>query len=200
MTCDEQTIAVYEEKAVAYSKLFKAAKTDPVLLRFIARLPAGGAVLDLGCGSGDYANALHETGFKVTATDASPAMVSLAGQYAGINVRQSGFDDLTEIGIYDGVWANFSLLHASRREFPNHLQRIFQALKPEGAFHIAMKLGTGQARDALGRFYSYYSAEELKTFLFQAGFMTVDEINGEGAGLAGTVDPWVALTATAKQP
>ena len=47
--------------------------------RFAALLPPGGAVLDLGCGTGDpVARALLASGFRVTGVDAAPAMVALA--------------------------------------------------------------------------------------------------------------------------
>ena len=39
--------------------------------RFISLLPAGGKVLDAGCGSGRDSKAFLEQGFEVTAFDAS---------------------------------------------------------------------------------------------------------------------------------
>ena len=79
-------------------------------------------------------------------------------------VHQSSFSDLREQGVYDGVWANFSFLHEPRSEFPGHLSRIAAALKPEGILHLAMKTGSGESRDQLGRYYTFYSADELRGF------------------------------------
>ena len=43
--------------------------------------------------------------------------------------RQARFDELEVQGVYDGIWANFSLLHAPKSEFPGHLARIRRAGK-----------------------------------------------------------------------
>ena len=193
MSEDKTTIAVYDAKAEDYAQAFGDAGKDPGLERFMARLPKGAAVLDLGCGPGVHAAALHASGFRVTATDASAAMVEKARAHEGVIVRQAGFADLDEQGTYDGVWANFSLLHAARADFPGHLSRIAAALKPGGVFHIGMKTGQGEHRDDLGRFYTYYSVSELRDHLKAAGFEVFGEVEGEGAGLAGTVDPWVEM-------
>lgn len=196
MSHDKQTISVYDEKALAYAKLIGSSKNHTRLEQFLARLPAGGTVLDLGCGSGESAKFMHEAGFNITATDASSAMVELTAKCSGINVYQSTFEDLTAINVFDGIWANFSLLHASRADFPSHLQRIFTALKQGGIFHIGMKTGTAEGRDSIGRFYSYYSSEELNDALKHQGFVIDNQASGEERGLAGDVEPWIILTAS----
>ena len=193
MATDDKTIAVYDEKVDAYSAAFSAAEADPSLSRFIKHLSAGATVLDLGCGPGSHAAALHANGFEVTATDASSAMVKQTSSHAGIAVRQAEFSELEDQDVFDGIWANFSLLHEPRSNMADHLSRIFKALKPGGIFHIGMKTGSSEGRDHLGRFYTYYSSSELHRFLTDAGFQVIGEVAGEGAGLAGTVDPWVEI-------
>ncbi len=195
MPSDPKTIAIYDDKAEDYAQILDAAGTDPELEKFVKRLPAGSAVLDLGCGPGNYANAMRAAGFAVTATDASATMVEMARQYAGIDVRQSFFEDLDETAAYDGIWANFSLLHAPKADFSGHMQRIAKALKPGGLFHIGMKTGEGEYRDSMGRFYSYYSANELRDSLQQVGLKADSETTGVGTGLSGDVSPWVTMLA-----
>ena len=199
MTSDKQTIAVYDEMVEEYCNAFSKTESDPALLRFIGKMPEGARVLDLGCGPGTHAAAMHALGCQVTATDASASMVELARSHAGLEVRQTEFSDLSEIDIYDGIWANFSLLHASRTAFPRHLEQIATALKPTGMFHIGMKTGEGERRDHLGRNYTFYSAEELKALLKAANFEVLHETTGKSAGLAGTVDPWIEILAQLKK-
>ncbi|UTW56074.1 bifunctional 2-polyprenyl-6-hydroxyphenol methylase/3-demethylubiquinol 3-O-methyltransferase UbiG [Kordiimonas sp. SCSIO 12610] len=191
---DPETINVYDQQAARYSECVGSTDDYIGLDTFIGRLPAGGTVLDLGCGSGEVANRIHNAGFQVTAIDASKAMVELTRQYSGVHVYQATFDTLNDHEKYDGIWANFSLLHAKRPAFIQYIKRIHTALKPQGIFHIGMKNGVGEGRDHLGRFYTYYTIKDLKGLLQEAGFTIEAEHTGTGKGLAGTNDPWVVFT------
>ena len=105
------------------------------------------------------------------------------------------FDDLDAVDTFDGIWASFSLLHAPKSDFARHLAAIGTALRRAGHLHLGMKLGTGERRDTLGRFYAYYTEAELAEALRAAGFTILDSVTAEGQGLAGTVDPFVLMTA-----
>ncbi|MCU9838638.1 class I SAM-dependent methyltransferase [Ruegeria sp. WL0004] len=195
---DPETIRVYQSRASDYADMTDEHNAaDPELTAFVANLPQGSHVLDLGCGPGTSAAALVRAGMRVTAMDASAEMVKLAARHPGVTVRQATFDDVVEIAEFDGIWANFSLLHAPRHAFPGHLSALHRALKPGGLFHIALKLGTGEARDALGRFYSYYTEDELETRMQVAGFTIIDRAFGAGPGLSGEVSDWIAVRARA---
>ena len=101
------------------------------------------------------------------------------------------------MSVYDGVWANFSLLHAAREDFPRHLAAIQKALKPGGAFHIALKAGTGAERDRIGRHYTYYTEDELTGLLKAAGFTVGSYRRGRDKGLSGEDADWISTTAHA---
>lgn len=184
---DAGTIAIYDAKAEEYGRLTGTLGETPQLEAFAAALPEGGRVLDLGCGPGYYARALAEMGFQVEAWDASREMVALAQEQGVAEVRQAAFDELEAEARYDGIWANFSLLHARRGELPGLLGRIRRAGTGEMVFHIGMKLGTGEGPDGLGRFYAYYEEDELEALLNVAGFTVVRRWRGEGAGLDGVM-------------
>ncbi|KUJ85088.1 SAM-dependent methyltransferase [Ruegeria marisrubri] len=195
---DEATIRVYDQRAGEYAGLTDGYNSaDPQLAAFIAAVPAGGRVLDLGCGPGTAAAAMARAGLVVQAVDASAEMVALAARHPGVTARQATFNDITEVAAYDGIWANFSLLHAARADFPRHLAALHRALKPGGVFHIGMKLGQGEGRDRLGRHYSYYGEDELKILLRDAGFTVTGHRLGSGTGLDGTVSDWIVVAAHA---
>ncbi len=195
---DPETIAVYDAKANDYADAFTKIEGERGLLHFMNKLPKGARILDLGCGPGAHAATMHQHGFDVVATDASAAMVEIARKHEGIEVRQATFDDLIEENEFDGIWAHFSLLHATRDQFPVHLSSIAHALKPGGLFQIGLKTGKGEKRDHLGRFYTFYTVEELQNHLQKAGFSILSEMTGEGVGLAGTLDPWIEILAGLK--
>lgn len=191
---DDKTLAAYTAKASDYAALDFSEGEKRALTDFLGRIPKGGAILDLGCGPGFHAARMVAEGFAVSAIDATPAFVD-AARDKGVNARLGQFDDLTEAAAYDGVWASFSLLHAPKADFPRHLGAIHRALKPAGTLYLGLKLGTGEHRDSLGRFYAYYEEPELRGLLHDAGFTGIEATTGEGAGLAGTVDRFILLTA-----
>lgn len=192
---DKETISVYDAQARDYAKLTESDARDAQLDGFIALLPQGGTVLDLGCGPGHCAAVMAEAGLQVTATDASGEMVALAAAHPGVTALQAGFDDISGEDVYDGIWANFSLLHAPREKMPDYLAALAQALKPGGIFHIGMKSGTGSARDAIGRLYTYYRRDELEQLLQNAGLTVTAVKTGTAMGLDGTMAKWITLTA-----
>jgi SAM-dependent methyltransferase len=193
---DPETIRVYDSRAVDYAEMNDGnAAADPQLAAFIAACPTGGRVLDLGCGPGAAAAIMARAGLLVDATDASAEMVTLAGQHPGVTARQALFADITGTDVYDGIWASFSLLHAPRANFPGHLAALHMALKPGGAFYIALKLGNAEARDDIGRQYTYYSKDELENCLGNAGFTVVAHVLGQSIGLDGNLAKWISVAA-----
>ena len=195
---DIETIRVYDNRAAEYAEMSDQHNAqDPHLVDFIASVPPGGTVLDLGCGPGASATVMAAAGLVVTAIDASNEMVALAAAKAGVNARQGTFDQIDATASYDGIWANFSLLHAPRRAFPRHLKAVKDALVPGGSFYIGMKLGTGEARDEIGRFYTYYLQDELEVLMSGAGFAVTNRRYGKDRGLDGTMSDWIQVAAHA---
>jgi len=192
---DRETIAAYDGRAADYADRFATAEPTPDMTDFMAVLPKGGKVLDLGCGPGHAAAAFAAAGFDVQAMDASAEMVRIARDRYGVATRRATFDDLDEIAAFDGIWASFSLLHAPIADFDRHLGAIAQALKPGGHLYLGMKTGEGERRDALGRHYAYYQPDDLARRLDAAGFDMVHSHEGADAGLSGNVEPWIVITA-----
>jgi SAM-dependent methyltransferase len=192
---DEQTIQIYNAKAGEYAARFSGSEPSGSLKKFMSHLPEGARVLDWGCGPAMSSHHLKEAGFEPDPVDASAEMVAIARKQYGLNARQGAFDDPLMPETYHGVWANFSLLHAQREDLPKHLRNAHKALLPDGIFHIGMKRGTGEKRDKFGRQYTYVETGELTRLLQDTGFAILKIHEGEEAGLAGTVDPFVLVLA-----
>ena len=195
MSADPRTIAVYDARAGDYAERFEATRPDRHLQAFIDALPHPARVLDLGCGPANASAFLRAAGHDPDPVDASPAMVALANDRHAIGARLASFDDIDAVAAYDGVWANFSLLHAARADLPRHLAALHLALKAGGLLHLGMKTGTGEGPDALGRFYCYHAVGDLRDLLTDAGFAVLAETQGAETGLAGTRDAFVILLA-----
>ena len=197
---DQETIEVYAKAAEDYAKGFadtKEIKQEDDIRAFLEGFPDGARVLDYGCGPGQWAAVLRDRGCAVDATDATQEMADLARDRYGIAVRVEPFEALDAEEVYHGIWANFSLLHAPRDAIPGLLTRVHRALRPDGRLHIGMKIGTGEGRDRLGRFYTYYGEDELKGLLTDAGFTVTRTRTGSGKGLAGGEETFVVMTADA---
>jgi SAM-dependent methyltransferase len=164
---DDETLQFYRRNAEAYADWAKAPSAR--LRGFLGLLPSGGSILELGCGAGTHSAVMLEAGFQVRATDGSPEMAEIASRRLGHPVEAMLFDALNEQEAYDGVWASACLLHVPREELTGILGRIRRALKPLGVFYASFKIGHGEGRDNLGRYYNYPSPEWLQATYAAAG-------------------------------
>jgi SAM-dependent methyltransferase len=164
---DEETLNFYRRNAEAYAAWAKAPSAR--LTGFLALLPPGGSILELGCGAGNHSAKMLEAGFAVRPTDGSPEMAEAASRRLGRTVETMLFHELDEQEAYDGVWASACLLHVPKDELKGILGRIHRALKPDGVFYASFKIGAGDGRDSLGRYYNYPSAEWLRGTYAAAG-------------------------------
>lgn len=190
---DKRTIALYDAKAADYADLVVSEKADAQLQAFMDLLPPKGDVLDLGCGPAFASALLRDAGFTPDPVDASQGMIDIANAKFDINARLLTFDQIDMINHYDGVWANFALLHAARDDLPRHIKALATALKRDGIIHIGMKTGTGEARDSIDRRYTYVTKDELHGLLYDAGFVVLGTDTGEDLGFDGTIAPWVVM-------
>jgi SAM-dependent methyltransferase len=156
---DDDTLQFYRRNAEAYAGWAKAPSTR--LAAFLGRLPPGGSILELGCGAGNHSAEMLARGFVVRATDGSPEMAEIAARRLNHPVEAMLFDQLDDEDAYDGVWASACLLHVPREELAGILARIHRALKGGGVFYASYKVGEGDGRDSLGRYYNYPSPEWL---------------------------------------
>jgi SAM-dependent methyltransferase len=103
-------------------------------------VPPGSRVIDLGCGPGTDAQALADAGYRVTAVDWSPSMVSEARQrvaragLAGrVTVERLGIHELDQLpaGRFDAAWSDFGPLNCVP-DLPAAARLIAGRLRPGG--------------------------------------------------------------------
>ena len=164
---DEDTLRFYGANAQAYAEREIAGHTR--LTRFLARLPAGATILELGCGAGAASAEMLARGFDARPTDGSPEMAGEAARRLGRPVETLLFHDLDAFEAYDGVWANACLLHVPRPGLAQIFKLICRALKPGGYFYASFKTGDAEGRDTLNRYYNYPSPDWLRTTYAEAG-------------------------------
>jgi 2-polyprenyl-3-methyl-5-hydroxy-6-metoxy-1,4-benzoquinol methylase len=132
--------------------------------RFCRHLAPSARILDAGCGSGRDAAAFAANGYRVTAFDASSAMVKLASAHLGFPALQMCFEDVCWKEEFDGIWACASLLHVSNQALPAVLCRLADALRPGGVLYGSFKQGSGEVeRD--GRSFTNYTPATLAVMM-----------------------------------
>ena len=93
----------------------KAATDAAIVEAVLDGLPMAGRVLDVGCGEGWLARALHELGATVHGVDGSAALVEAArasggGTFEHVDYRAASGDPARLGGPYDAAVFNFALL------------------------------------------------------------------------------------------
>lgn len=161
---------------------------------FLDRLPPKALVLELGCGAGRDAAQMIARGFRVDATDATPAMVALANMRLGVRARLLTFAQLDACDTYDAVWAHACLIHVPRAEFTTVVARVCRSLK-RGGWHFAnFKLGLAEGRDLLGRLHNFPTRESIETAYRAAGFEVLEGETYRGMAADGVSRNWYAVT------
>lgn len=159
---DRATRDFYQHRAAAWAAALPF-EWSPWLDAFLDRLPAGARILELGCGDGREAARMIARGFEVVPSDGTPEMARLASERLGREVPVMRFDELDAREEFDAVWSQAALLHVPEAELPDVLARVHRALKPGGLHWASYKDGSGGARDAFGRFFSYIPLDRLES-------------------------------------
>lgn len=118
----------------------------PWLDRFLARIPAGSAVLDLGCGTGEpIARYLGERGCEVTGVDFSAAMLGIArGYHPHGKWIEADFRDLDLAMRFSGIIAWNSFFHLTRDEQRSCIPRLARHLSAGGAVLLTVGPNEGE--------------------------------------------------------
>jgi SAM-dependent methyltransferase len=155
----------YDDNSEAYRERTRGCDLTALYDGFLSRLSPGAHILDAGCGPGRDAAAFLRRGFRVTAIDASAAMVALATEATGQPARLLPFQSVEYRDEFDGIWANASLVHVPRAEIEDVVARLVRALRPGGVLHVSVKVGDGERIAADGRFFCDYTEATLGALL-----------------------------------
>lgn len=169
----------YDAASVNYDREYGGAtKYQSWLDQLRAEIPAGGSVLDLGCGSGlPVALTLAEAGFDVTGVDISDVQIGRAREL----VPQARFiraDVCTvefEPESFDAVVSFYALIHIPVAEHPDLLTRVAGWLRPGGLFAVTTghDAGTGYEENWLGSgqrmWWSHADAGSYRDWITESG-------------------------------
>ncbi len=193
MTADKN-VEYYNKNADSFFVGSVAADMSDVQSRFLTFVPAGGRILDAGCGSGRDSKAFLDAGYDVVSFDASEEMCRRASEYIGKPVLNMRFEDVAYEAEFDGIWACASLLHVPVEELPDVLKKMGRALKPGGVMYASFKYGEGTVFRG-ERQFSDFTEVSIVPLFEQAGFEIVSNIVGSDSRPGREDEKWVNVIA-----
>lgn len=143
----------------------------------------------VGCGSGVKSKYLIEHGLRVIGIDISEKLLDIArrvapqGEYRVFSMTD--LDTMPEL--FDGVFAQASLLHIPRIDAGEVVKKMSRRLRPGGLLYIAVKekrsnkpeegmLKENDYGYEFERFFSYFTMDELEKYLSGAGLSVVSKL------------------------
>lgn len=179
MTGHERIIGLYEENAAAWDRQRgRDLHERPWLDRFAALLPAGGSILDIGCGMGEpIARWFIERGFAVTGIDSSASLIALCrARFPG---QEWIVVDMRALDLgrrFDGLIAWHSFFHLSPEDQRPMFAGFAAHVKPGGALMFTSGPEHGEAIGAWQREPLYHGSldpPEYEDLLRRNGFVGV---------------------------
>ena len=152
----------------------------------ISKMPSGGTLLDVGCGSGVKAKYFLDRGFSVTGIDISKKLLEIARREAPYgHFELLKMENLAMLNqTFDTVFAQASLLHIPKAATGDVVRGMASCTNKGGHVYLAVKEvrpgkpeeGTLQENDygyEYERFFSYFTMQELEGYLKAAGLTIV---------------------------
>lgn len=182
--------ALYDAEAVRWDRDRARGLTErPWLDLLLAHVPVGGAVLDLGCGSGDpIAAYLLEQGRAVTGVDFSPAMLEIARRrFPAACWIEADMRALELDHPFHGIVGWDSFFHLSRDEQRALIPRLARHLLPGGGLLLTVGPQDGVALGEVGGrtvYHASLSPDEYRARLGTEG-LEVERFDLDDPGCGG---------------
>jgi SAM-dependent methyltransferase len=155
---------MYNDIADIYLEIF------PLNQAFLDFLPKylgdpGSAVLDLGCGPGDYVDALSRSGYRSVGIDSSAVMIEQAQEKRQGIFYHLSFSEINQLdGDFDCIYCvGNSLSYLPQDALKPFLTDVFQLLKPFGVF-ILQVVNWDRHRETRSSDFPVNTLSEGRTF------------------------------------
>lgn len=168
--------------------------------KFIYLLPSNSTILDAACGSGRYMPQLLEQGHSIVGLDQAKGMLARAKEkFPNVQFEKMGLQEMSYQEMFDGAICMDAMEHVSPEDWPVILANFQRALKPHGYLYFTVEVqDEAEVKSAFEQaqqmglpvvygewvnddVYHYYpSLEQVREWISQAGFMIVEEGEGDG--------------------
>jgi SAM-dependent methyltransferase len=192
----QRIIGLYDENAEAWDSLRGSRLQEKEWLdRFMAFIPRGGSILDIGCGGGEpIARYLLEQGFQVTGVDSSSALIRICKKrFPDAEWLVSDMRALDLGRRFDGVLAWYSFFHLT----PEDQRPMFARFAAHGKQGAPLMFTSGPRHGvAMGEwqgeplYHASLAPEEYRSLLRASGFQIESFKPGEPVATGPSV--WIA--------
>ncbi|MEM3364754.1 MAG: class I SAM-dependent methyltransferase [Candidatus Micrarchaeia archaeon] len=178
----KETIKAYDGYADYYiSRHAKWDEVEKYKRYFISRLPAGGSILDAGCGPGRDLNYFISKGYNAIGIDLCSSFIKYVKRNrlpaVRMDMRTLKFPD----NYFDGIWCCASFFHIPSEDADMALQEFNRVLKPKGVIFISVKQGRGERfiqkdvyKKGTHMFYRFYTRKSITELLDKNGFEPIN--------------------------
>lgn len=167
---DEYTRAFFNQEALQAEQYY--------LEEFVSYLPAGGRVLDVGCGPGIEARFFLDRGIRYEGIDLSVRMISIARErnpgavFRLLDMRKMDYREHE----FDGIMALESVIHFPKSEVEQIMRRFHTMLRNRGVLLLALQEGEGEQKlpfpfePKRKVLLNFYRQSELRELVSRTGF------------------------------
>lgn len=186
----------YAEKWGTYSN----ASHREFIQKLLSLLAPRSTILDAACGAGRYMSFFLDQGHTVVGIDQSQGMLARARElFPAVQTEKLGLQEMSFHEGFDGAVCMDAMEHVCPEDWPLILHNFHQALKPKGYFYFTVELAdAAEVEEAFRKarqqelpvvfgewentdVYHYYpSMDQVREWLQQAGFIVIEEGEGDG--------------------
>ena len=173
------TQSVYERRAKHFDATrVRDGREQKWLEMFVETVPAGGSILDLGCGTGEpIASWLIKRGFRVTGIDYSEPMLAMARErFPGETWAHGDMRDLQVSGPFNGIISWHGSFHLTADEQRALIKKLAQLLDARGSLMLTTGPAAGEATGTVGGETVYHASlapEAYRDLLEREGFTEI---------------------------
>lgn len=168
--------------------------------KFIEHLPQNSTILDAACGAGRYIPYLVGERFVVVGIDQAQGMLDRAKEkFPEVQFDKLGLQEMSYQEVFEGAICMDAMEHISPEDWPLVLNNFQKALKKEGYLYFTVEIqDEAEVKTAFDEaksaglpvvhgewindevYHFYPSLEQVREWVRQAGFVIVEEGEGDG--------------------
>ncbi len=171
-----KTIDYYNDNASYYFDRTSNVDLVPLYEVFLKYVPAGGRIMDLGCGSGRDVKWFRDHGYEAYGLDASEQLVKIARDQLAIPVEVGCIEDWVADEAFDGIWCCASLVHLDDEAFDRFLSNLRYNLRSGGVLFMSVKEGIESGTTEDGRYFRDFNEDRISALLSHYDGIRIEKI------------------------